>query len=66
MCFNIKTGSLPVAPAIYFLQKLLGLISLSQQLSFGRTPDFFDLAKKLLTNYFKMRDREPFHFKEIL
>ena len=54
MCFNIKTGDLPQAPAIFFLQKLIQRVSYSKQLNFTKTPDFFELLIKLMNHYFKM------------
>ena len=65
MCFNIKTGSLPQPPALFFLQKLLGQVQSTKEMSFTRTPDFFDLLKKLLDYYFKMREHEPMNYREI-
>lgn len=65
MSFNIKTGALPVAPAVFFLQKLLGQINHCKQMSFTRTPDFFELLIKLMNHYFKMEVREPMNFKVI-
>lgn len=34
-------------------------------MSFTRTPDFFDLLKKLLDHYFKILEREPMNIREI-
>ena len=65
MSFNIKTGVLPTAPAIFFLQKLLGQIDHCKQLSFTRTPDFFELVIKLVKHYFAMEIREPMNFRAI-
>ena len=66
MSFNIKSDKLPVAPAIFFLQKLLGQINYSKQLSFTRTPEYYDLLMALLKHYFKQRANDPFTFQEIL
>ena len=54
MSFNIKTGNLPEAPAIFFLRRLLNQINFSKSLNFTRTPDFFELLTKLLVHYFNL------------
>jgi len=65
MSFNIKSGNLSQAPYSFFLKKLLGKISYSKQLSFTRTPEYYDLLTKLINHYFTQRDREPQNFEEI-
>jgi len=65
MSFNIKTGTLPEAPAIFFLRRLLNQINYSKTLTYTRTPDFFELLTKLLVHYFQLKTREPFNYKEI-
>ena len=65
MCFNIKTGELPQPPAVFFLRKLLVQVSLTNDISFTRTPDFFELLKKLVDYYFKMLQLDPENFHEI-
>lgn len=65
MSFNIKPGTLPRAPSLFFLSKLIAQIENSKQLSYTRTPEYFELLKKLLNHYFKMREREPFIFAKI-
>ena len=56
MSFNVKTGLLPMAPATFFLQKLLGQIDHSHALSYTRTPEYFELLTQLVQHYFRMRD----------
>ena len=50
---------------MFFLQKMLGQINYSKQLSFTRTPEYYDLLMKLLKHYFNQRDNDPFTFEEV-